>query len=129
MVLYKRKYTAVRVYNFVGDEHEWRKLIIGNSKNFKNVYLCDVEANRRMYPPEVKVINSIKTAQRFQFTRFNKAIAFIGDLDQWKWLTIDWFGMEYVILRTDFKGLMDLLTLNLVEKSSRRNISNIRIYK
>ena len=82
-----------------------------------------------MYPPEVKVINSIKTAQRFQFTRFNKAIAFIGDLDQWKWLTIDWFGMEYVILRTDFKGLMDLLTLNLVEKSSRRNISNIRIYK
>lgn len=129
MVMYRRKNTITNVYHFVGSDHEWRRLVIEHSCDFKNTYLCDSEAIRRLYPKEVKVINSIHTGKRFQFARFRKTAVFIGQQCQTQWLTIDWSGMDYVVLRTKFKDLLALLKIGIVEKSSRKNIDYIRNYK
>ena len=129
MALYRRTYLEIPVYQFLGDDYEWRRLIIGNVNNFKNIYLLDCTANRRIYPPEIKVINSSQTIKRINFTELNKSMVFIGDINQKKWLSWNWRGASCMVIRTDLKYLLDVMHDNLVEKSSRRNTRYLKKYK
>lgn len=129
MVMYRRTYLEIPVYQFLGSEYDWRRLIIGNTKNFENVYLLDCNANRRMYPPEVKVINSYQTIKRINFVELNKAAIFIGEVDYKKWLSWDWRGSGCVVLKTNLKYLLDVMRDKLVEQSSKKNIKFLRKYK
>lgn len=128
-VLYKRTILPIPFYHFIGSEYDWRRLIIGNIKNFEYTYLLDSEVNRRMYPPEVKVINSIQTIKRVQFAELNKSIIFVGELNQRSLLAWEWSRASCIVLKTSLKDLLELITYKIVEKSSKKNISYLRKYK
>ena len=129
MVMYRRKYLQTPVYHFLGSEYDWRRLIIGNANNFKTVYLLDCEANRRMYPPEIKVINSELTIKRVNFVELNKAVIFIGKFQRSKWMSMNWANASCVVIRTELNHFIDVIKDDLLEKSSRRNIRYLRKYK
>ena len=129
MVMYRRTFLDFPVYNFIGDEHEWRKLVIESSKRFKQVYLFDYEANRRMYPPEVKVITSVQTMKRLNFVSLGDSAVFIGEMKQKDFIPMNWNRSKYVALRTNLKRLLEISRDNLLEESSRRNIRYLRKYK
>ena len=128
MPIFRRPLSHIKAYNFIGDEHSWRKLIIESINKYQEVYLCDSEAIRELYPKEVKVIKSSQTARRIEFLRREKTIVFLG-MNNWKKLRINWSGVSCLVLRCDLKDLKDLLTFHLVEINSRPNISFIRKYK
>ena len=129
MVMYRRTYLLTPVYHFIGSEYEWRKLIIGNKDNFKTVYLLDCEANRRMYPPEIKVINSELTIKRVNFVNLNKAAIFIGRFQRSEWMSTNWTNASYVVIRTALNNFLDVIRDGLLEKSSRKNNRYLKKYK
>lgn len=129
MVMYRRTYLQTPVYQFVGSEHDWRRLIIGNANNFKTIYLLDCEANRRMYPPEIKVINSELTIKRVNFVELNNAAIFIGRFQRSEWMSMNWVGASCVVIRTNLKNLLKIIEDNLLERSSKKNSRYLKKYK
>ena len=129
MVMYRRTYLQTPVYQFVGSEHDWRRLIIGNAHNFKTIYLLDCEANRRMYPPEIKVINSELTIKRVNFVELNNAAIFIGRFQRSEWMSMNWTGANCFVIRTDLKNLLKIIEDNLLERSSKKNSRYLKKYK
>lgn len=128
MPLFRRPLSRIKAYNFIGDEHSWRKLVTQSISKYQDVYLCDSEAMRELYPKEVKVIKSNQTAKRVEFLRRKKTIVFIGK-NNWKNLRVNWSGVSCLVLRCNLRDLADVLTFHLIEISSRPNISFIRKYK
>jgi hypothetical protein len=129
MVLYRRKYIGTPVYTFVGSEHVWRKFIIDHIPTSKQIYLLDCEANRRLYPPEIKVITSSQTIKRVNFTNLNKSIIFVGETKQRDFLTMNWNSANKVVLRTSFQNLVRILADGLLEEKSKKTVRFLKRYK
>ena len=133
MVLYKEKGQRLGIeslYKFVGDDYEWRRLIIGNTRYNKNVFLFDSTAPRKLFPPEVKVVTSTQTAKRLQFIQINNSLIFIDlrNFKKWKGITINPVRCT-VIHRITLERLLTFIKEGRLETSSRRNMEAIKVYK
>lgn len=127
MVLFRRTFHT-HVYHFIGSDAEWREFTIKSSLFFKESYLCDRKANRLAYPKTIRILNSIHTAKRLQFTRLSKAAVYLGDIDWKKWFTNTRAG-DYIVIRTNLLEILELLQYGLVELASKRTLRYLKLYK
>lgn len=129
MPLFRRPLVSpTKAYNFIGSEHDWRRLVINSLKYYKEVYLCDSEAIRELYPKEIKVIKSSQTAKRVEFLRRQNTAVFLGERNR-RELKNSWNELRYLVLRSNMKDFIEVLRLNLLELNSRTNIQQLRKYK
>lgn len=127
MVLFRREF-HYHVYHFIGSDAEWKEFIIKSSLSFKESYLCDRKADRRAYPKTIRILNSVHTAKRLQFTRLSKAAIYLGDIDWQKWFTNTQAG-DYIVIRTNLLEILELLHYGLIELTSKRTLRYLKLYK
>lgn len=127
MTLFRRTFHT-HVYHFIGSDVEWKEFVIRSSSPFKESYLCDFKADRRAYPKTIRILNSVHTAKRLQFTRLSKAAIYLGDIDWHKWFSNTQAG-DYIVIRTNLSEISELLHYELAELASKKTLRYLKIYK
>lgn len=121
------------VFYFWGSDEEWDKLIYNSLNKYKNVYLWDRTVPMWRYPPQVKIIKSQITAQRFFEMRLNPSVIFVNVTPIKDVLNADknigWHGGMYFIVRLGRIELLQLIATDRVDLCSRKYIKYIRMFK